>query len=384
SPATAAIAADAPPGLDLRPARLAASRLLSGAGSGKEVREFTVDVAGSGLAHGPGDVLVIEPVNAESLVDEWLAVLGADPATAVCVSGAREPIAFADALRTRLEIATPSMALLRFVAARSGDRQLSRMLHATGDIELEKWLFGRQAIDVVAGCPIVATPQEWVDVLRPLARRRYSIASSPLADPSRLRIVVSIVSYDGPSGVLRQGVCSAHLTGAEVGAELRVAITSTPRFRPPEDPSAAMIMIGPGTGIAPFLGFLEHRRAQGATGRSWLFFGEQHEGSDHYYREELGSFIETGALTRLDTAFSRDQRAKIYVQDRMAQHGKELWGWLEAGAYLYVCGDAKRMASDVDRALREIVARHGGLDAPEADAYVKRLSTAGRYVRDIY
>lgn len=376
--------AAAPAGLVLRPARLAGSRLLTGAGSQKQVREFTIDLAGSGLTYRPGDALVIEPANSPELVAQWLQVIGADGAEIVELGRSREPVGLAEALRTRLEIAAPSPALLAFAADRSGDRQLSRLLHAAGAIELEKWLFGRQGIDIAAGRGIDAAPQDWVDTLRPLARRRYSIASSPLVDPERVRIAVSIVAYESPDGAARMGVCSAHLAQAAVGDDLRVAIAPAPRFGPPPDPAAPMIMIGPGTGVAPFLGFLQHRRAEAAPGRSWLFFGEQHESTDHYYRTELEDLAQSGALTRVDTAFSRDQRAKVYVQDRMAEHGKELWSWIESGAHVYVCGDAKRMARDVDAALRAIAVRHGGLADAEAEAFLKRLAAAGRYVRDVY
>jgi sulfite reductase alpha subunit-like flavoprotein len=174
------------------------------------------------------------------------------------------------------------------------------------------------------------------------------------------------------------------MADADPGTALPVYIQKSPHFRPPGDADTPIIMVGPGTGIAPFLGFLEDRRARGQHGRSWLFFGEQHRATDFYYKEELGGFLADGTLTRLDTAFSRDQRTKIYVQDRMREHGPQLWSWLQDGARFYVCGDASRMAKDVDQALRDIASTYGSLDEEEAAMYVKQLAADKRYVRDVY
>ncbi|MGI5158758.1 hypothetical protein [Microbispora sp. CA-102843] len=178
--------------------------------------------------------------------------------------------------------------------------------------------------------------------------------------------------------------CSAYLADSPQDASVPVYVQPTAHFRPPSDPATPTIMIGPGTGIAPFLGFLDERRALGHRGRNWLFFGEQRRATDFYYRDELTALCDDGLLTRLDLAFSRDQRAKVYVQDRMREHGVQLWSWLQEGAHVYVCGDASRMAKDVDRTLRDIAAHHGGLPAEDAAAYVKQLAAAKRYVRDVY
>ncbi len=229
-----------------------------------------------------------------------------------------------------------------------------------------------------------AGPQEWADALGRLQPRLFSVSSSPLVDPCLVSLTVSVVRYQNPGGLPRQGVCSPFLADAEPGTPVPVRVQREPHFRPPADPATPMVMVGPGTGIAPFIGFLEEYRIRGHRAPTWLFFGEQHRATDFYYEQELAAFLAEGTLTRLDTAFSRDQRAKVYVQDRMREHGPLLWSWLQDGAHLYVCGDASRMARDVDQALREIAAVHGGLDENGSAAYVKQLAADKRYLRDVY
>jgi sulfite reductase (NADPH) flavoprotein alpha-component len=239
-------------------------------------------------------------------------------------------------------------------------------------------------VDVLAEYPVRASAQEWADVLKRLQPRLYSISSSPLAHPHEVRLTVSVVRYESRRGAARKGVASTHLADADAGRSVPVFVQRTPSFRPPADPTTPMVMVGPGTGVAPFLGFLEERRARGATAPNWLFFGEQRRATDFYYEDELDQLYRHGTLTRLDTAFSRDQRAKVYVQDRMREHGARLWSWLQDGAHFYVCGDATRMAKDVDRALRDIAVAHGGLDEDAAELYVKQLAADKRYGRDVY
>jgi len=364
-------------------ATLVGNRLLGRDGSAKEVREFIVDLDGTGLGYRVGDALAVMPDNAPGLVEEWLRTTGHDADEPVRLPDG-ETIGFAEALRTRLEIAVPGRPLLNFVAERTGDRALSRMLHGTDRLSLDRWLWGRQAVDVVGDSEVWATPQEWADLLGPLRARRYSIASSPLTSPGRVRLMVSVVRYEGVHGRRRTGVCSGYLADAPAATRIRVAVHGSARFRPPDDGPRAAIMVGPGTGLAPFLGFLDDRAARGHTGPNWLFFGEQHRATDFYYREELTALREGGPLTRLDVAFSRDQRAKVYVQDRLTEHGAQVWRWLRDGAHFYVCGDAARMAKDVDRALCDIVARHGGMSTVDAAAHLRQLGTANRYVRDVY
>ncbi|MEV4876844.1 bifunctional nitrate reductase/sulfite reductase flavoprotein subunit alpha [Streptomyces cyaneofuscatus] len=362
---------------------LVGNRLLSLPGSQKEVRQFAFDTRGGELAYEAGDALGVWPANGAPLVAEWLALTGLDPDEPVDLGDAAT-IPLEEALRTRLDIARISPDLLRFTAERTGSHELKRLLRSDNKDALAKWSWGRQAADVVAAYPVRASAAEWSSVLKRLQPRLYSISSSPLAHPGEVRLTVSVVRYAGDLGRDRTGVCSAYLADHADDGPVQVFVQRSPHFRPPSDPATPMVMVGPGTGVAPFVGFLEERRALGHTGPNWLFFGEQRRATDFYYREELEAYRASGHLDRLDLAFSRDQRNKVYVQDRMREHGPRLWQWLQDGAHFYVCGDASRMAKDVDQALTDIAATHGGMDADEASAYVRRLASDRRYVRDVY
>ncbi|WP_413253781.1 molybdopterin-dependent oxidoreductase [Streptomyces pseudovenezuelae] len=367
-------------------ARLTGNRLLSLPGAGKEVRRFTFDTrdAASPLLYEAGDALGIRPLNSADLVEEWLAVTGLDAGAAVDVDGVGE-VALGEAFLRHLDITRITPGLLRFVSERTRDpRELKKLLRPDNRDELAKWGWGRQAVDVITEYAVQAGPQEWARILGRLQPRLYSISSSPLTDPYLVSLTVSVVRYENLHGRSRQGVCSPFLADAAADTPVPVHVQRSPHFRPPADSGTPMVMVGPGTGVAPFIGFLEQRRALGHRGPNWLFFGEQHRASDFYYEDELTGFLADGTLARLDTAFSRDQRAKVYVQDRMREHGPLLWSWLQEGAHFYVCGDASRMAKDVDRALRDIAVLHGGMDEAAAAAYVKQLATDKRYVRDIY
>ncbi|MET7730741.1 molybdopterin-dependent oxidoreductase [Streptomyces sp. NPDC005402] len=367
-------------------ARLTGNRLLSLPGAGKEVRRFTFDTrdSESPLLYEAGDALGIRPLNSADLVEEWLAVTGLDAGAAMDVNGVGE-VAVGEAFLRHLDITKITPGLLRFVAERTRDpRELKKLLRPDNKDELAKWGWGRQAVDVITEYAVKAGPQEWAQILGRLQPRLYSISSSPLTDPHLVSLTVSVVRYENLHGRIRQGVCSPFLADAAADIPVPVHVQRSPHFRPPTDSGTPMVMVGPGTGVAPFVGFLEQRRALGHRGPNWLFFGEQHRATDFYYEDELTGFLADGTLTRLDTAFSRDQRAKVYVQDRMREHGPLLWSWLQDGAHFYVCGDASRMAKDVDQALRDIAVLHGGLDDAGAAAYVKQLATDKRYVRDIY
>jgi NADPH-dependent sulfite reductase flavoprotein alpha-component len=392
--APAALAPDAAPPQATRPqalrpaagtARLTGNRLLSLPGAAKEVRRFTLDTRDSPvpLPYEAGDALAVTPVNAAPLVAEWLDATGLDPDATVTLPGVGDTTLH-DALRHHLDITRITPDLLRFVYDRTHDRHLHKLLRPDNKDELAKWSWGRQAVDVVAEHAVGASAQEWAEALKKLQARQYSISSSPLTDPYTIALTVSVVRYESPAGRPRGGVCSPFLADAEPGTEVPVQVRRAPHFRPPADPATPMVMVGPGTGIAPFLGFLDERRARGHRAPNWLFFGEQHRATDFYYRDDLAARLADGSLARLDTAFSRDQRAKVYVQDRMRAHGPLLWSWLQDGAHLYVCGDAARMAKDVDRALHEVAATHGGLSPEAATAYVKQLAADKRYVRDAY
>ena len=364
-------------------ARLTGNRLLSHADGVREVREFTVDTADTGLTYETGDALGVWPTNCPELVAEWLGVTGLDPDAPVTLPGHGE-LALEVALRRHLEIAAISPGLLRFVLARTHDRGLGKLLRPENKGELAQWTWGRQAPDLVTAFGVRAAAQEWVTALPRLQPRLYSISSSPLVSPASIRLTVSVVRFDNEAGRVRKGVCSTYLADAAPVPEVPVFVQRSAHFRPPTDPETPMVMVGPGTGISPFIGFLDERRARGAAGPNWLFFGAPREQTDFYYRDELDALRADGTLTRLDLAFSRDQRAKVYVQDRIREHGAQLWSWLREGAHFYVCGDARRMAKDVDLALREVVSAHGGKSDDEAAAYVKQLAVDKRYVRDVY
>ncbi|MEV7422649.1 bifunctional nitrate reductase/sulfite reductase flavoprotein subunit alpha [Streptomyces sp. NPDC091212] len=366
-------------------ALLSGNRLLGLPGAAKEVRQFTFDTRDSAtpLDHRAGDALAVQPLNCPDLVAEWLSATGLDPAAEVDVPG-RGTVPFGEALRCELDIARITPGLLRLVAERTGDRTLRKLLRPGNTGELSRWSWGRQAVDVVAEHAVRATPGEWAGCLQRLRPRLYSISSSPLTDPGLLRLTVSVVRYENRHGRPRKGVASCFLADAPPRTPVAVQVRRSAHFHPPADPAVPMVMVGPGTGVAPFIGFLEERRALGHPGANWLFFGEQRRATDFYYRQELEELRRDRFLTRLDTAFSRDQRAKVYVQDRMREHGRGLWSWLQDGAHFYVCGDASRMAKDVDRALREIAVVHGGLTREAADAYVAGLAAERRYVRDVY
>ncbi|WFB06008.1 bifunctional nitrate reductase/sulfite reductase flavoprotein subunit alpha [Streptomyces sp. LX-29] len=366
-------------------ARLAENRLLSRPGAGKEVRRVSFDTRDceTPLIYEAGDALGVRPVNCPDLVAEWLAVTGLDSEAEVALDGLGH-VPFREALHRHLDITALTPALLRFLADRTHDRELRKLLRPDNKGDLARWSWGRQAVDAVIEHPVRATAGEWTEVLRRLQPRLYSISSSPLTAPHRVSLTISVVRYESPLGHPRKGVCSPFLADAAPDTPVPVFVQRSAHFRPPADPATPMVMVGPGTGVAPFLGFLDERRARGHHAPNWLFFGEQHRATDFSYERELTDYLHEGVLTRLDTAFSRDQRAKVYVQDRMREHGPLLWSWLQDGAHFYVCGDASRMAKDVDRALRDIAVAHGGLDEEAATLYVKQLAADKRYVRDVY
>lgn len=351
------------------------NRLLNGPGASKETRQLVFDLSGSGFSYAAGDALGVWPRNCPALVDELLALMQLDGQVLVELNG-KPAMPLAEALQTHLEIAKVTAQQLQAFAVNAPD--LQRLLQPACKSELQDWLWGRQLVDVLRAFPQQLPLASWLALLKPLQPRLYSISSSPLAHPGQVHLTVSTVRYGE-----RKGVCSSFL--ADRAQALRVAIFPqvSKHFRLPEDDSLPVIMVGPGTGIAPFRAFLEERQARGANGGNWLFFGEQYAATDFYYQDQLQAWQAAGHL-RLDTAFSRDQAQKVYVQQRMLEQGAELWRWLQAGAYFYVCGDAQRMAKDVDAALRAVVAEHGGMDAAQAAAYVEGLSKARRYRRDVY
>jgi sulfite reductase (NADPH) flavoprotein alpha-component len=362
--------------------RLLVNRLLNADSSEKETRQFAFDLSDSDFTYQAGDALGVWPINCPQLVDDMIAALKLSPSTSVEIKdhGAME---LRTALTRHFEIAKITAEILQFIATHSRSEKLIALLKDANKTERQQWLWGRQIIDVLHEFPINIDAQTWVAQLKPLQPRLYSIASSPLLHPSQVHLTVSTVRY-GCNGKKRGGVCSTFLADRAEDAEIPLFVQKATHFRPPKDDATPMIMVGPGTGIAPFRGFLQEREARGANGKNWLFFGEQRAASDFYYRDEIERMQKQGILHRFDTAFSRDQKEKIYVQQRMVEQGAELWRWLEQGAHFYVCGDATRMAKDVDAALRQVVQQHAGMSVEKAGEYVAKMSADKRYVRDIY
>ncbi|EFV12759.2 sulfite reductase [NADPH] flavoprotein, alpha-component [Segniliparus rugosus ATCC BAA-974] len=379
---TAEERAEAPAGKRRIAVPMCLNRVISGANSTKEVRQFGFDISGHDLAYEAGDALGIYPANAPEDVAAWLRATGLDGTRTIAVDDASQLLA--DALATQYDICKITPQLLRFVAARNNDQALAKLLRRDNKVELDNWLFGRQGADLMREFPVQADFAEWQQVLPRLAPRQYSISSSPRANPDEVQLTVSVVRFPGVDGRTRGGVCSSFLADRAEDRLIPVFLQSSPHFRVPADPEAPAIMIGPGTGVAPFRGFLHERRELGHTGQNWLFFGDQHAAENFYYQAELEEMFSDGFLTRLDLAFSRDQRQRVYVQDRMVEHGARLWQWIQDGARIYVCGDASRMAKDVDETLLRIVQTHGRMSQDEAKAYKKRLAGEKRYVRDVY
>jgi sulfite reductase (NADPH) flavoprotein alpha-component len=365
------------------PARLLANRRLNGAGSAKDVRHFEVSLEGSGLNYEVGDALGVLPANDPVMVDELLGVLGFDGEEAVTGTDGR-PVPIRLACLKLWDIARIPKPLLALLAERTGDATLQKLVAPEANGDLTRFLWGREIIDLLLAHPQAKlTPAEFAGVVRKLQPRLYSISSSPKAHPGEVHLTVGAVRYES-HGRRRSGVCSTFLAD-RVGPDVPVPVFvhANKAFRPPA-PDVPLIMVGPGTGIAPFRAFLEERRATGATGRNWLFFGDQRSATDFLYRAELEAFQKDGLLTRLDLAWSRDRAEKVYVQQRMLEHATELWRWLEDGAGFYVCGDASRMAKDVDTALHQVIETAGGKSAGESADYVKRLKAEKRYCRDVY
>jgi sulfite reductase (NADPH) flavoprotein alpha-component len=355
------------------PARLRASLPLNREGSRKDTRHVVIDLAGSGLSYKPGDALGVFPENCPALIEQILGTLGA---------GGR--LDLRSALLREYSLGRPGDDLIERLVECAGDPEEADRLTRLRDGE-DDWIDTADLLDVLERHPSARmNAEELAPLLAPLQPRLYSISSSLRAHPGEVHLTVGVVRY--PMGQrLRKGVASTYLAERVApGGEVRVFVHPSHRFQLPDDGDRPMIMVGPGTGIAPFRAFLEERQALAARGKNWLFYGDQSRATDFLYEEQLQEFQRGGLLTRLDTAFSRDQAEKVYVQTRMLERARELWGWLEEGAHFYVCGDAKRMATDVDRALQQVIAEQGDLSAEAARAYVADMTRAGRYQRDVY
>jgi sulfite reductase (NADPH) flavoprotein alpha-component len=384
--ATAAVVAEAPPVSQFSsenpwPAKILDSIQLNGRGSDKETYHIELDLAGSGLTYAPGDALAVVPVNHHPLVEEVLRA-GRLSDTAPVLLGT-ESLPLAAALASRRELTVLTRDVLERYAALAPHAELQGLL---GDnARLQPYLYGRDVADLLTDFPTdQLTPQLLADTLRPLPTRAYSIASSLLAHPDEVHLTVGAVRYEA-FGRRKHGVCSSFLADrVAVGDEVQVFVERNEYFKLPQDPATDIIMVGAGTGIAPFRAFVEERAELGAGGRNWLLFGNPHFTTDFLYQAEWQQQLKRGGLAKLDVAFSRDQAEKVYVQDRLLENSRDVFGWLENGAQFYVCGDKARLGQAVQNALTQVVQKEAGVSPEEAAAYVKNLRKQRRYLEDVY
>ena len=363
------------------PAKVSVNKLLSGPSSGKEIRHYEIDLADSGLTYETGDALNVMPVNDGVLVKKLTERLSVD--RDIVLEGQEKSIV--DLLTYQYEISTPSRNLIAAVEAQAKHEKFSHVLK-NGDKEaLADFLWGKDTLDLLnLNSKITFTADEFLGLLKPLQHRAYSISSSPSKHIGSVHLTVASVRWR-EEGRDHLGVCSTFLADrVTANGTAGVFVSPNKAFRIPANDDAPMIMVGPGTGVAPFRAFLEERQMRGAKGKNWLFFGDQTRDSDFIYEQQLLEMQAAGVLSRLELAFSRDQKEKIYVQNKMHECSVELYQWLEKGAYFYVCGDATRMAKDVDQALRDIVATQANLSADQATDYVNNLKREKRYLRDVY
>jgi sulfite reductase (NADPH) flavoprotein alpha-component len=366
------------------PAKLLVNRRLSGPESEKDTRHFEIDLTGWGLSFEVGDSIAVYPTNDPELVQEIIRALGAKGDEPVPVGKTQK--GFRDALLRAYSITQTTPKFLKALAKRASSTPLlSELLDPNRKLDLDNYIWGMGVIDFLIEHPSAKfTPEEFVGLLTKLQPRLYSVASSLRAYPNQVHLIVDVVRYES-HGRLRKGVCSSFLAERADHVPVPVYPSSAKHFHMPEDPNIPLIMIGPGTGIAPFRAFLQERRVLGAKGKNWLFFGAQRQKCDYAYKEDFARFKRDGILTRLNCAWSRDQPYKVYVQHCLLQNAREIWKWIDSdGAQFFVCGDARRMAKDVDAALRRIVQEQGGKTVDQANEYVEKLKNDKRYKRDVY
>lgn len=365
------------------PAKMVVNRRLNEGNRHKETRHHEISLTGSGLTFEPGDSMAVYATNDPPLVEEIVRAIGAT-GDEIVPSAKNETAPLRQALSRNYAITTPTPKFLKAIVERaSAAPLLKELLQPDHKHDLQVYLWGMEIIDFLLQHPSAKfTPQEFVGLLTKLQPRLYSVASSLRVHPDSVHLIVDVIRYES-HGRARKGVASTFLAERCDDQPVPVFPSAAKHFRLPEG-DADIIMVGPGTGIAPFRAFLQERRAVGARGRNWLFFGAQRANYDYYYGDEFEALRNEKFLTYVHSAFSRDQEHKVYVQHRMQENAAELWRWLDAGAYFYVCGDALKMAKDVDAALREIVQKHSGKSPEEAQAYVEQMKAEKRYKRDVY
>ncbi|WP_145520658.1 NADPH-dependent assimilatory sulfite reductase flavoprotein subunit [Yersinia mollaretii] len=361
-------------------AQLSVQQKVTGRDSEKDVRHIEIDLGDSGLRYQPGDALGVWFDNDSALVEELLALLWLKGDEPVNIDGQNIPLA--KALRSHLELTQNTTVIVDKYAALSRDETLIALL--ADKPALQQYAKNTPIVDMVRQAPSDLNADQLVALLRPLTPRLYSIASSQAETENEVHITVGVVRYD-IDGRPRTGGASGYLADRlAVDDDIRIFIEHNDNFRLPANPETPVIMIGPGTGIAPFRAFMQQREAIGASGKNWLLFGNPHFTEDFLYQVEWQRYVKEGLLTRIDLAWSRDQAHKIYVQDKLREQGAELWSWIQQGAHIYVCGDANRMAKDVEQVLLDVVAEHGAMDTEQADEYLSELRLARRYQRDVY
>lgn len=361
-------------------ATLSVNQKITGRNSEKDVRHIEIDLGDSGLRYQPGDALGVWYQNDPQLVKELVELLWLKGDEPVTVEGKTLPLS--EALQWHFELTVNTATIVENYAALTRSESL---LPLVGDkAQLQQYAAATPIVDMVRFSPAQLDAEALIGLLRPLTPRLYSIASSQAEVESEVHVTVGVVRYE-IEGRARAGGASSFLADrVEEDGEVRVFIEHNDNFRLPANPETPVIMIGPGTGIAPFRAFMQQRAADGAQGKNWLFFGNPHFTEDFLYQVEWQSYVKEGLLTRIDLAWSRDQQQKIYVQDKLREQGAELWRWINDGAHIYVCGDANRMAKDVENTLLEVIAEYGAMDAEVADEFLSELRVERRYQRDVY
>lgn len=358
---------------------------LNGRGSNKETRHLELSLEGSGLVYEPGDSLGIYPTNDPTLVDELIQTCGWNEEESVTVHKNGDTLPLKEALTSHFEITVLTKPLLQKIAELTKSESLHALLEEGNEEKLKEYIAGRDLVDAARDFgPFEGTAADFTSILRKIPARLYSIASSLKANDEEVHLTIGAVRYDA-HGRERQGVCSILCAERlQPGDTLPVYIQHNQNFKLPQDPDAPIIMVGPGTGIAPFRSFMQEREELGANGKSWLFFGDQHFVTDFLYQTEWQKWLKDGVLTKMDVAFSRDTEEKVYVQHQMKKQSKELFEWLEQGAYVYICGDEKHMAHDVHNTLLSIIQEEGAMSKEKAESYLANLQQQKRYQRDVY
>ncbi|NHB93098.1 NADPH-dependent assimilatory sulfite reductase flavoprotein subunit [Photorhabdus cinerea] len=359
---------------------LSTCQKITGRGSDKDVRHIEIDLGDSGLRYQPGDALGVWFENDPDLVDEVLNLLWLKGTEPVEING--QKLSLTEALISHVELTQNTSVIVEKYAVLAKDEKLLSLI--ADKQALQQYAHNKPIADMVREAASQPEAQQFIDLLRPLTPRLYSISSSQAEVENEVHITVGVVRYE-IDGRARTGGASGYLADClSEESDIRIFIEHNDNFRLPTDPQTPVIMIGPGTGIAPFRAFMQQRDADGAEGKNWLFFGNPHFTEDFLYQVEWQRYVKEGLLTRIDLAWSRDQQHKVYVQDKLREQGEEVWRWIKEGAHLYVCGDANRMAKDVEHTLLDIISEHGGMDTEQADEFLSELRLERRYQRDVY